>query len=437
MNKISKYLQFIEDGKYTVLFNLKNETYTILNETLAQRVKDRMGTIDSLETMHPELFRQMKTNGMIVPADLDETAQLVYSWKHQDCSSAYFSMIINPTLNCNLRCWYCYETHQKMPMMNADTLRAIKSLIDRKVNNPELKGLNISFFGGEPLLGFREVVRPILEHASQTCKEHGIGLTSNFTTNAVLLTDEILDFLNSLDYAQPATFQISLDGNREYHNQIRIGPNRIPTYDAIIDSIRRAAMRGHKVSVRINYTAENLLSFTDVLTDFKEMPEEVKNYIRFNYQRIWQDRKQNTIPIENRLKDVIAYFKEEGFWVDSDEIYYRHCCYADRENNIVINYDGMLFKCTARDFTVTNSEGRLLPDGTLAWNGHYARRMRIKYANPACLACSILPICNGGCTQGKLEAADATTCYRHMSEVGKLEYIFKRLKQIIAYQNKK
>lgn len=57
---------------------------------------------------------------------------------------------------------------------------------------------------------------------------------ANFTTNGVLLTDEVLDFLESLHLSQPATFQISLDGNREKHDNTRVRLNRKPT--SIVDT---------------------------------------------------------------------------------------------------------------------------------------------------------------------------------------------------------
>lgn len=435
MNKTSKFLHIIVDGDDTILFNLKNESFTILNKDLAQYVDDYRQNIDDLSTVHPELFKWMKDNGAIVPEGTDEVAQLIDGWKKLDNSPANFSMIINPTLNCNLRCWYCYEEHDRMPIMSEAVYHSICRLIDNKVKEPELKGMNISFFGGEPLLGFKNVVRPLLSYASRLCKDKGVHLNSGFTTNAVLLTDEVLDFLESLDLANPATFQISLDGNRESHNKVRVGVNREPTYDIIVDSMKRAALRRHLVSARLNYTAENVLTFSDVLEDFHDLPEESKQYIHFNFQQIWQDQ-SNGNRVQERIEMLQELFKAEGFIVDSDTVYHRHCCYADRENNIVINSDGNLFKCTARDFIPQNREGCLLADGTLSWNDRFIRRMEIKYANLACLSCDILPLCNGGCSQGKLEKAVADSCIRNLSETDKETIIIKRLEQLIVAQKR-
>lgn len=98
----------------------------------------------------------------------------------------------------------------------------------------------------------------------------------------------------------------------------------------------------------------------------------------------------------------------------------------------MVNYDGLLFKCTARDFKETRSEGRLQADGEVAWNEKYAQRMEVKYANKACLACKILPICNGGCSQNKLDAHNLDHCYNGMSEEDKDERMLQWLKELIT-----
>ena len=48
---------------------------------------------------------------------------------------------------------------------------------------------------------------------------------------------------------------------------------------------------------------------------------------------------------------------------------------------MVINYDGKLFRCTARDFKKGDAEGELLSDGILKWNEKVKMRTAIKYGN--------------------------------------------------------
>ncbi len=436
MYKINKFIQFIADGDFTILFNLQKNNFIVLRKELAEIVKNHRNNVNALKDIHPELYLQMEKNGMIIPEETNEVAQIIKNWEAADNSQNYFSMIINPTLNCNLKCWYCYEEHDRKPIMNAEIVESICYLIKKKTATETLKDLNISFFGGEPLLGFEKVIKPILSFAAEECRERGINMSSNFTTNGTLLTEEIFLFLKKLNLTNRINFQISLDGNNLYHNNIRIGHHREPTYHTIIKNIKESITHEFSVSVRLNYTAENILTFIDVLEDFRDISETERKLLSFNFQQIWQDQAINK-DIQQRVEKVKNIFTDEGFFVSSDKIHHRHNCYADMEHNIVINYDGNLFKCTARDFKPEDREGCLTKDGELLWNNKFRQRMAIKYSNKACLACNILPICNGGCTQNKLEAHDTNTCYRHMSDLDKEEYIKKRLEELIMMHNKK
>ena len=105
-----------------------------------------------------------------------------------------------------------------------------------------------------------------------------------------------------------------------------------------------------------------------------------------------------------------------------------------RRSTWFINYNGDIFKCTARGLSWSaQREGVLHDDGAVELNDVYERRMRVRYVNPACLACKILPICNGGCSQGKMEAAKQTECYRGMSEADKDAYIKTRVEEILKH----
>lgn len=435
MHKLSKYTHVIvEDGR-TIFFNVKTSKLTVVNEALLNLYNDCKEHVDALEQKHPAFFKELLNNGMIIPEETDEVGELVASWKEKDADASSFGMIINPTLNCNLRCWYCYEPHAGKQVMSKLVFDALLAFVRRKIEEPALRHFNISFFGGEPLMFFDEIVFPFLQESVRLCREKGITVSSNFTTNGVYLTAEVIGRLRSLDFSTPPTFQISLDGNRELHDNSRVGRDKKPTYDIIVAHIKEAAKKGCPAFVRLNYTADNILSFVDVLQDFKEISPAERNFLSFNFQQIWQDQAKNP-NIKEQVREVRKIFDQEGFAVSSDEIYYRHTCYADAENRIVVNYDGNIFKCTARDFKPEMREGILTDDGQVLWNSRFHRRMAVKYANESCLNCSILPICNGGCSQSKLESDSEGQCMRGFSEQDKADYAVRRLEELIAAYKK-
>lgn len=61
----------------------------------------------------------------------------------------HLTLTIMPTERCNFRCPYCYEDHRAADMEQFH-IDAIKTYIAQKA--PHIKGLNVSWFGGEPTL---------------------------------------------------------------------------------------------------------------------------------------------------------------------------------------------------------------------------------------------------------------------------------------------
>lgn len=406
--RLNKYVHFIEAEGCCFLFDISTGYVLALNTRLYTVVQSHSCNIESLRHIHPALYEHLLSEKMIVEDDFNETEALIESYKAIDCDNRSFSIIINPTLDCNLRCWYCYETHARGSMMDEATMARVRKLIAAKVSSGNLQRLSLSFFGGEPLMGWRKVVMPLLEYAVDLCRKHNISFSTGFTTNGVMLTDEKFTKLTELGLVD-TPFQISFDGNRILHNASRVGETRQPTYDRIMENVRNGASRGFRMNLRFNYTPDNLESFVDILSDLELLPDDAKANICCNFQKVWQSGDKATMEDSIRIGNL---FREAGFETSCDINYWRHLCYADRENQVTINYNGDLYKCTAREFAPAAREGILTTDGKTDFNERYRHRMDIKYSNKSCRDCMILPLCNGRCSQGKLESGnDMSSCY--------------------------
>ena len=424
--KFSKYVNLLEaEGKYFA-FNVADGSVMALNQKLYQFLTDNRENADSVRLISPTLFDALIKAEMIVPEDRDEPKELIERFKYNENRPEYFGIILNPTLDCNLRCWYCYESHSHGSMMDDDMIRAVKRLIDNKLTEPELKNFSLSFFGGEPLIGWKKVVMPLLKYAIEKCSEKNIVFSTGFTTNGVLLDSTKLDDLESLSLCK-TNFQISFDGHRPFHDVSRVGENRRPTYDRILNNLVEAAKRGFLISMRFNYTPDTVDSFADIFSDLESLlPQENKGNIICNFQQVWQTA-TDSHDIKSKALKLAEIFNSGGYKTETDVIYHRHVCYADCENSIVINYNGDVYKCTAREFSPETREGYLTEDGKIEWNERFAKRMHIKYANPSCNNCDIMPICNAGCSQNKLERNITGSCPLDKNEEDKRKYIHEAL----------
>ena len=400
--KQSKYNCILQDNTGMVIYNAATDQLVALTPQLANIFNEGKAAPEKIKAQHADLYDHLLQKGIFVCDDADETEAYIRKREEYERSSGEYTITINPTLACNMSCWYCYESHKNMPAMSADVKQSVLLLIDKLLADNKLKKLNLSFFGGEPLLYFDKVVVDIINHAKMQCKAFDAKLSIHFTTNAYLLTDNVLKQLEGLD----VSFQITIDGGKQVHDSVRKTKGGEPTYARIVEHIHQTLSRGFSVGVRFNYTAKSIPSFIDVVKDFSHLQQEQKQLVNFTFQRVWQDNEGDADQVGQQVEHIERAFEQAGLFVNNAKSYIVPYCYADGVNTAVVNYNGDLFKCTARDFAPKSKEGTLAADGTLRWNERLRKRMSIRHGSDTCLQCRIYPICHGGCSQMKLEAPD-------------------------------
>ena len=133
------------------------------------------------------------------------------------------AMCLHAAHDCNLRCKYCFADTGEYHMHSRSLLSAEtgKKALDWLVaHSGHRKNLEVDFFGGEPLMNF-EVIKEVVAYGRELEKRHGKVFKFTTTTNAVLMNDEIIDFLNR----EMDNVVISIDGRPEVHDRMRAPPN--------------------------------------------------------------------------------------------------------------------------------------------------------------------------------------------------------------------
>ncbi|RDY31931.1 radical SAM/SPASM domain-containing protein [Lachnotalea glycerini] len=139
-------------------------------------------------------------------------------------------LIILMTTACNLKCRYCYlnygkyEENECIHNINVESAkRAIEIIIEKF---PEGIGF-IQFFGGEPLIAFKELklihqfICSIFQEKKLTIPKFGM------VTNGILLNDEVVDFLNK----SRISVTVSVDGNNEIHDIVRLKVDKTSAFE--------------------------------------------------------------------------------------------------------------------------------------------------------------------------------------------------------------
>lgn len=403
--KFSNYTSSITlDDRRSLLFNAFTYSFVVINDA---HFDIRNTTPEKIHKDSHQLYKHLTEAGIIIDDSVNELLLLQQMIKDTDDNASDYIIHINPTLDCNFNCWYCYENHIPQSRMDAYTLSATKSFISKTLNNKQIKTLELGFFGGEPIMYFRKIAQEIISHANDICVKNGQNLNVHFTSNGSLISDEQIEFLSEYSCG----FQITLDGNPNSHNATRFYKNGLGSYEIIIKNILKLINADINVIVRVNYTCDNINGLTAILDSFIDIPDRLKEFIRFDFQQVWQDKVKNDT--DEKIRMIRNLFSSHGFTVLTNYLpqHVRNSCYGDKTNHVLINYQGDLFGCTARDFTKENRIGYLDNQG----NAHYNKeKMHIrsiaKLGKEICKKCRIAPLCAGGCRQKASEALDYEGC---------------------------
>lgn len=431
-----KYSQFNSiipfDGKYA-LFNSYSQKAIFLEDTLKDILKAaQIEGMDALHEIHPTFYDYLADQAFIVSSDENEVEKVKALSKQVDENQSSFLLTVNPSMNCNFKCWYCYETHVKDSRLNTAMIEKINRFITNTANKAGMKHFSLSFFGGEPLLYFKKDVTPIIDAFSEICQQKQIEFSLSFTTNGYLVNQEFVDYFKERNIT--CALQITLDGYKEKHDEVRYVNANKGSYEQIIHNIRLLVNNEFFVRLRINYTEKNVAGTSQIAEEFVAIDKEkAKQYLMFDYHRVWQDDKVDDTSIT--LDKNVDIIRENGFNVSGKYApnAVKESCYADKRNSAVINYNGDIFKCTARDFTTVQRAGYLSDDGELIWENDYLdKRMNAKFNNKPCLTCRLLPICNGGCSQHALENLGGDDyCVYHGDDSEKDKVVKSKIEEVL------
>lgn len=129
MKVLSKYNYLYPIGDVTVLYNIISDNILLLRPQIVQLIESYKNNIGQLKEIHPEFFEKLEENSMLLNTDKDEILELIDRWKKEEKESSSFFLTIYPTIDCNLRCWYCYESHENNACMDNDTVLKVRKLI--------------------------------------------------------------------------------------------------------------------------------------------------------------------------------------------------------------------------------------------------------------------------------------------------------------------
>ncbi len=292
------------------------------------------------------------------------------------------------TKKCNFRCDYCVED-KELPDENMWTIPKLDELAQWIRRQGVTNKVNLSFFGGEPLLEWDEIKKFItygLEH-------HSDIIDFNISTNIVLLDEAKLEWLENNTGEGDITFLLSLDGFervKSRHAKGNKNNNLMPIIRKNLAVMRDKYNRLFKnSSFRVSVMPEYLDILEDDLFEMVDYgPENIIIHpVTTEPNAPWDDDKYERLT--NLINDVCHYAIEtSNVEIECMEGVSKkdHNCGAGH-SMLAMNADGKIYSCyfTAHAEMENDVIGDFIQD-----NVNYTRaniyKLNPNY-DPKCISC--------------------------------------------------
>ena len=408
----------------------KNYVFQQITKSLIQIDSELFNALShgQIEQIPKDELNQLYDMGIVTSDDFNESDPIIIANLKNRYASNHLRVTVMPTLNCNFRCWYCYESH-KPSVMSHQSMTATLAFIKDEAIRKEKKQILLDWFGGEPMMYFEKIVYPLSKSLKDWCTENDITFSCQMTSNGSLITLERASMMNDIGLKQ---FQITLDGGKVIHNQTRFSKSIPNSFDRIVANIHTICriVQGATIDLRINYTPENIDTLHQILEEFES---DIRDKIFISPHIVWQ-KSEEIVHLRGKILQLEHDAENYGYPVLRSLS--RSCvsCYTENIDQYVINYDLNVYKCTARDFDDKNTIGKILPDGKFQPNSLYFKfcATQAPFVNDTCLNCNILPSCMfaTSCIQKSLEKNTPKCCKELI-----LEHIYNNISGMINYSH--
>lgn len=336
------------------------------------------------------------------------------------------NLTINLTLQCNMRCAYCYVFSQEVPnhMRKLDlSLEDIeKILINYAEAKKEVNGykiLDVSWHGGEPLYRGINFFQELMKLEEKLYNEKKIIVRNRLQTNGTLINEQWADFF----YKYKFSIGISFDGPEHIYSASRYYKGKKSSYKDTLRGINILKDKGVPLGILsvikdcdVDYYEEIYYFFKELNVDSVEfipcfLPEGDKSvnitpekWGRFlvNIYDIWIKDLSYEIVYLSHIINKINLLKEGkdcrscGFLCElSDEC----------GNNLSVTTDGELYFCECllglKEYRVGNIIKEPIYE-LLNSDKILNRKEEINVYDDSCFKCNIHKICEGGCLKHRI-----------------------------------
>lgn len=384
----------------SALLNLITGQVKVVNQTVWEEyLQPGTRTLVTVDNV-PSQLQRLNNCGFLVTERIDELDLVKLQYQNSRFDVTQQTIVIAPTLDCNLRCTYCFEggvqESRNLGVMSKETERKVTAYLMALCQDKER--LTLSWFGGEPLIASGAIDR-ICEQLLSFLAKHDVEVDSFLTTNGLLLTPKIVSKLASwgINHCQ-VTVDIPQDTRRD-----RAG--RVVEWAHVLERVACVIDARIPVKLRINVSAgeEELFDALYRLLLDRGLHDQFDSisFVGVTLPECGRYPKRSSALSSPILYSVIqrerCKARALGLNVPNFLPGIAIPCGATRQNYCVVGPEGELYHCpkdlglTERAYSSVHDRAAFRPQNLLPWLTYDW------FSYPECKSCPILPQCASGC----------------------------------------
>lgn len=443
--KLSRYTLFVDDypepGK-SLAYNTRTTGLVALSSSLRNLTRELPLDVESLSPEARPVMLKLQEMGLTVSDDADEL-DIVRSWFETIRYNAKkLEAYILTSYFCNFACPYCFEgkVKERQKYLTLEKAAEIVEWMKNKTLEVNPEKVEVVFYGGEPLMNI-----PAMEFIAEQLHNFYKGTPWKFhftmVTNGALVSPELVDRLNQwgLQY-----IRITVDGDKEYHDKYRPFIGGRGTFDIIMRNIKAVADKT-MIVLAGNFNEESYPSIYRLL-DYLEAEGLREKIGLIDFKPITErrepiDHASGAVPTyecdpghSQKMVEIKKELLRRGFKTSQALGSSGLCHFKSGEHQVIIDTDGLIFKCPAMVGHPDKSCGTV---SELKLNDKYKEFIGIELADwkGKCGNCAYLPFCAGGCNyHAELQTGSYKEqfCERDFFDKTIHEFIKIKYQQIIA-----
>jgi len=390
--KLSRYSYLFSKERKYYLFNSESCFFSEIEKVIYNLLEDR--EYEKLNLSEKKFLLKKKI--LVKKEDYDTfymESKLNYSLN--SFNRDVLGLVLVPTTGCNFACSYCFEGAKKHIFIKNEVIDELIKFIN---SHEDAKKINITWYGGEPLMGFSKI-KEILTRID--CEIDIPIQEQSLITNGYLLNDEVINFFKTQNLN---SIQITFDGNEATHDASRylIGSQK-GSYNRIVENIDKVIkeLPNTKLAIRINVNHHNKNEFFPLYKEFASRWKSNNLYIYPGFIREDTVDKCSFCSTSLKTESILKFYnqlEEDGANVD---LYPRKAgkgCMVNKVNDYIIGPEGEIYKCwndvSDKSKIIGNISKKEILNKPLFYKYLFAGSC---FDSNECKDCLFLPICSGGC----------------------------------------